>query len=389
MRVLYLSISLLCFCGLGTADTGGSVLPDEIDPDWLDSWQSEIETQFKMLVAAYELDENMQTLLREELQRRLVEEYAYDQTMEVLIAELNERIQAAQPEPDSPEDEAFARELEEIINRMPLAPGELALWTEGVVPVGVVPEGRSRYEELRFRRDRFASVAQLEDPIRLGSMKREFLDARRACEVLLTTSGKPLPVGPRGETARAVMDADVHVGQVVKPNRVWTTPTVRGPYGDGGFVLDKADPPALPDEFAVMPPVKSPAMSKVNIQNPPTSPASAVIAPPTDGPLAVAPIVPWVTKAPPLDEWDRFVIQASEKYGFSDSHITQARGILRDMRQRASQYRMSRAADFDYAEKLTDAQARRMRVDELNKPLNALFEELKLRVEALPKEAQR
>ncbi len=93
--------------------------------------------------------------------------------------------------------------------------------------------------------------------------------------------------------------------------------------------------------------------------------------------------------APPLDEWDRYVASVAEKYEFTEAQLTKAQAILRDLRSRAYQYRLSRTHDYARAELIADAKTRTDTLKQLNEAVDAMFDELKARLEALPTLAQK
>ncbi|MCG8407593.1 MAG: hypothetical protein MI923_20545 [Phycisphaerales bacterium] len=90
------------------------------------------------------------------------------------------------------------------------------------------------------------------------------------------------------------------------------------------------------------------------------------------------------TPAPPIDEWGDYVIRVSQKYGFTEAQNARAMSILKDLRNRALQYRTRKGLEFIKCEKIQDKTARNARLKELNRPIDLLFNELKLRLENLP-----
>ncbi len=97
-------------------------------------------------------------------------------------------------------------------------------------------------------------------------------------------------------------------------------------------------------------------------------------------PVVAAPLAP----APPLDDWDKYVQTVAQKYKFDEAQMTNAQSILRELKKRANQYRLSRADDFARTQLNTNAKNREEHLKSLNRPLDALFDELKARLEALP-----
>lgn len=93
--------------------------------------------------------------------------------------------------------------------------------------------------------------------------------------------------------------------------------------------------------------------------------------------------VPKAQPAPPIDEWDKYVDSFSEKRKVTAGQRTKAQAILKDLRQRALQYRASHAEDYDRLKRVEDRAARSEEERNLNEPVNALFQELKERLDGL------
>ncbi len=103
----------------------------------------------------------------------------------------------------------------------------------------------------------------------------------------------------------------------------------------------------------------------------------------------IAETKPQITPAPPLDEWDEYVAKTAERYQFTDPQNARAQAILVGLRQRAQQYRMGRLPEFEAAETIQSPEARDARLRSLNRPIDELFAELKMRLENLPTIAQK
>ncbi len=88
--------------------------------------------------------------------------------------------------------------------------------------------------------------------------------------------------------------------------------------------------------------------------------------------------------APPLDEWEKYVVTVSQHYGFDDEQNGRAQSILADLQSRARQYRLSRGPEFKQAEKINDRKAKTDRLNVLNFRIDQYFNELKMRLENLP-----
>lgn len=318
----------------------------EASPYWLGGWQEEVDEQFRLLTSAYEFDEDVKVELRRELERRLVEQYSYDQAVDSELEALGKRVQAAGAEEGTPEANAFWAELQGIHDGMPLNPNRVANWVDGQLSSEAAAQGRQRLEELWVRRDQMRSVRD-QDLRRRAGMKATIIRGRKVRKARISPEGRPMPHGSKADPVLEQARRE-DAKRIMRPNQGTSERSER------------------PSPEAGQPP----------------RPVAATAARP-----AVA-FVPYPI-APPLDEWDRYVASVAEKYGFADAQVTKARSILRDMRRRAYQYQMSRSDDFARAKLLADGKAREARLEELNLPLGALFFELKQRLEALPTTEQR
>ena len=341
-------IVMICLAlgGLLPAQANAQALDELSDEDaaWTARYQSQADDQFELLTAAYELDEDIKAGLRQELEHSMVQQRGYDEASKVELAELAKNAQSADLSAGSPDHEALKAELLSIYERRPLNLDTTALWVEGQLPLERAAQGRVRLAELRHRCDQRRFMRD-EDLERRAGSKRQRIRARQAGTAsVVPSTGKPMP-RDRKEAAEAErrMEQAAEEARTVRPSSQ-TTPH-----------------PAAPK----VPP-------KIHASKPATVPKQVPLTP-----------------APPLDEWDRQVIQVAEKYEFSESQITMARAILRGLRSRAYQYRMSRASEYAQAELMTDKKAREGRLEQLDTSIDALFEELKQRLECLPTSEQK
>lgn len=130
------------------------------------------------------------------------------------------------------------------------------------------------------------------------------------------------------------------------------------------------------------PPVEKPR--PVQRREPPPARVEAPASPPQ-----VAIEAPRLAPAPPIDEWDKHVDSVAQKYKFTADQKGRAQAILKDLRDRARQYRKSHASDFERLKRITDGVERSTEEKHLNQPLDELFAELKERLEVLPTREQR
>lgn len=91
----------------------------------------------------------------------------------------------------------------------------------------------------------------------------------------------------------------------------------------------------------------------------------------------------------PLHPWERYVQKFVVDNALSPSQVSAAYSILKDVRTRADRIESSNRDALLLAEKITDPAAKKKRIDELSKPVNDLFEELKRRCDGVLTAEQR
>lgn len=304
------------------------------------SYSDEIETQIAILASAYQLDEATQDALWEELARRGVEADAYD-------AQLHQELIAIA---ESGDESLLMQRANELVAAAPLNEDRVAEWVEERLPAEVVQQGRPRFEELKERRVRMVEADE-QDLGDRGGAKAARVQARVQRNAPVNERlGTPTPRGRKGEQiARRMDDRRSRVAtEIQKPNA--PTPA-KAPAQDARPRIDRGKSDRQPTADTL-----------------------------PDAPYA---------KAPPLDEWDKHVASIAEKYAFTDAQVTKAQSILRDLRRRAYQYRLSRTQEYEAAEKIEDKAKRDAQLKYLDKAIDALFSELKQRLESLPTIEQR
>ncbi len=398
--LILLAIGYACGSVMGQAPTGGSTpfhqvkATREIDPQWLEMHQADVDEMLEMLSSAYALDENGTAELRQELMSRLAAQYQYEQERMPAIAKKLQALEEAGAAEDSPEVLAAQQEFMQFMAQMPMQEEAVASWLETRIPAESAQLGRARYDELKQRQNAVIA-ARDDDNHRLAGRKTEMIADMKAREAIQTPAGNPVPHGPK---AAPVIEQNrrIEEARVVEPNRglpppaqpqapptphtAPTPPPAAQPQPQPnrgtpkpGEILDKAGP-----AVARVDPAKPAAQPGTPPGRPAAPPPAAAKAEPA--PLAVA---------PPLDDWDRYVAQTAEKCQFTEAQVTTARSILADLRRRAYQYQMSRSADFARAHLITDSKARQAELARLNKPIDALFNELKVRLDSLLTAEQR
>jgi len=363
--------------------------------------QQEADRQFEAIVSAYSLDPGTAAMVREELNRRVLEQIQFDQQEFSKLVE-DAKNQASNADAGVAED--LTPRLVELASRMPLQETQVVAWLEPRLPQATVEEGRKRWDELRTLR-----IAKLQEDERRLTGEPELKVAlgealAQASTKITPHDDMPLPNDPvndRFYPEIRVRDAGGEV--IVAPNRK----TGAGNDMPAPGELTKAERARLaeieaaeregrrkpgPDGLGTPPPsmsetpresivLEQPPAPQVTVQVAPTSPAGE----PTGRAAPAAPAAKEVVyaKAPPLDDWDKYVQEHAKKVGFDEAQLTRAQAVLKDLKRRANQYRMSRSDMFAAAALKTDAKERDAMSKELNKPIDAMFDELKQRIDSL------
>lgn len=134
------------------------------------------------------------------------------------------------------------------------------------------------------------------------------------------------------------------------------------------------------------------------------APAPEVAAAPTPAPGTTPPARPRRPRVPlrgptgrtpvaRVDTWDIYVQRFIADYGLDQSQATQSQAILADCKKRAVEYQASHRSDYDrlqaaMAGAAKDSDAHKQ-FEQLNKPIDDLFNEMKARLDQIPTEAQR
>lgn len=353
--LVWLSAAAVGQTGVTTAPTDR----EHLNPRWLEPMQRNIESQIELLTAAYELDESAVRSLREESDRRLLQqvplEQQYQEDKQAWVKRTRRRPGGAKS--ITPEERReFISQMKQRLENFPLNEKRVAEWVEQQLPAEVASKGHRRLEELWHRRGQ-QREAFVGDTQRRGAAKAQTVEALKAETATLTEAGKPLPNGPKQARVSAGAAKKIDLAQPVEPNQ---------------GVQPAADGPKPPP--------------KIDTSRPRTSEHAGDKPTSTTGPPGEP---KKVTPSPPLDEWDKYVAEAARKYAFSDAQIAKARANLAGMKNRANEYRRSHADDYAKADSIADAKLRAERLQQLDSPIDAFFEELKARLESLPTLEQR
>ncbi len=304
-----------------------------------------------ILKAAYQLTPDETQMLRDELERYVDEAVKYDIVMRTAALEAGRAFDAevAKRGPDwIPTEEEFKKYYAPMLEaqaKAPLTFERVQAYLESTLPAERAQAGRERvdtagvdaaWDEYYEREDMV-----LQNAARNAQIRAEVEDHRRH-DATLSPNGKPMP------------KADYVPPPVIAP-------------------------PKSPDQ----------AQPQIIARPGPAGPAPPVVPPRLEPRTQPPPEPPRPAPAPPLDEWDRRVDSIAQKYGFDAAQQTRAQAILKDLRRRAEQYRLSHAEDYERIKRTTDKKAAAEEEKRLNEPLDHLFEELTERLEQLPTGEQR
>ena len=370
------------------------------DQGWVDTTRADLDYQFDLFTAAYNLDAQQQAALRQELEVRLYQEKAFEDKEWVELNEIVQKMTAAGAGDDdnAPETKAAFAKLNHFATNMPTGPDQIADWVDKQVGPRAT-EGRARWEELRNRGD--ATRDDKDEMLAKAAAERSTLaESRNSLEAKsVPVTGQPIPSGENATRVWPKTEKQIDQSRVIPPNFAEHPELIRPLVSPPPDKLDPWKPAPLkpgqinPDENVQLAQVATPAANtqvspQAAVENA-SIPQMAQPAPLKAAPQAPAPPPPQLPAAPPLDDWDKYVISTATKYQFDDAQLTKAQSILRELKRRANQYRLSRADELARAQLMTDARERDGLLKSLNRPLDALFDELKQRLESLPTVEQR
>ncbi|MFQ5494168.1 MAG: hypothetical protein ACE5EX_02205, partial [Phycisphaerae bacterium] len=241
---------------------------------WLTSWKQKVEEQLSFLTAAYDLDVDMQQVVRDELLMRWRLQADYEET------ELKKIPDAPVPgKGDEDEQNAEAmRLLFAFYDHMPLNEERVVEWLEATLPPDVAAAGRPRWNELIQRRERKRRAKEADIRRRSGE-KRLIIRARASRRAALSDRGKPMPAG----RAPAAANTDgAREAAIVRPAR-------------GLFER----------------PPKEGAAAASNDRLPPM---------------------------PPVEDWYRHLFRFADEHHFNNRQLAAAKAMVEDLARRADEY---------------------------------------------------
>ena len=305
-----------------------------------------IDRHIERLTRTYNLTEEQQTQVRTRLEELKADQRAYSDARRQESDDLrNQMRQLHESANNGPIDEQRHRELSERMRSMyqdaPLMnPERVTGEIEKLLPAEQAERGRARWTEERAEHDR-----QHEE-------RRRMWEERRQQE-------GGLPGSDPQETRRRWMDRRNREGG-----------QDNGPGPDPGWM--PGGPPT--NERRDWDRRRRPSQ-----ENQPLPEDQAV-----DSATPLPPI-----RENPISPWEQYVRDFIRRYKLDPSQRATAQSILREMQKRRDAYELSRREDYDATKKIENFVAKQDRLNELNRPVIDLFEELKKRLEPIPTNQQR
>lgn len=171
-----------------------------------------------------------------------------------------------------------------------------------------------------------------------------------------------------------------------------------GPLHPGKRPEIRLPPPeSTPLAQAPTPPIQRPRVEAPARPTPPAAPMPASPMPPRpQGPAPppnvvtpqAPPAVP-VAPAPPTAQWPELVKGSADKLDFTADQRTTAETVLTQSQTRAEEHRKRNQTAYDEAAKLTDEDAKMKKLQELNKPVDAIYDQMQRRIDSIASMEQR
>jgi hypothetical protein len=106
---------------------------------------------------------------------------------------------------------------------------------------------------------------------------------------------------------------------------------------------------------------------------------------PPQPPQPTAPLAP----APPAAQWPELVKNSADKFDFTAEQRTTAVMVLQQSQTRVEEHRKKNQAAYDEAAQLPDEDAKMKKLQDLNKPVDAIYEQLQRRLDSIASMEQR
>jgi hypothetical protein len=196
-------------------------------------------------------------------------------------------------------------------------------------------------------------------------------------QILHNAPLEPMFVLPRIETYIPLGQEDVAVRALVEG---------RGAYGPLSGPVRMSDvAPGTPTTWRAFALVRYRTAAKVGSLR-----SAAEIPVHLSAPDAVDIILPrYYSPAPPLDEWSAYLELSAKRYGFDETQRRSGEIILKDIENRAQDLRRAFSRTYESVGALEDAEQRASQMWILNRPIDAMFDELRQRLCGLATVEQR
>ncbi|MCK6455682.1 MAG: hypothetical protein L6Q92_04030 [Phycisphaerae bacterium] len=333
---------------------------EQVPPGYLEEqrarYEAEVAVTLEWYSKAYQLTEQQRAEYEAALRARIDAAMELDRQIRAAAMEAAKAWEEAVAKhgedwvPTEEERKALSLNYDQLVEKMPLSSEAIQRFVESKLPPETAELGRERLkqleaeaaahaEELARQYEAEQHAQQIATAV-VRAQVREEMNAHRRADAEVSPEGKPMPK-PEYTPPEAPV---IVVPQGGKP---------------------QVSPPAAPPK-----------------------PKSAPLLPPPE--RETKPVdVPKPQPAPPPDEWAKLVDSMAQKYKFEPPQATKAQAILKELRQRAEQYRQSHVEDYERLARISDANERKAEERRLNEPLDELFAELKERIEQLPTASQR
>lgn len=165
-----------------------------------------------------------------------------------------------------------------------------------------------------------------------------------------------------------------------------------GPLDPGPRPEVRLPDPTSPIAGAPPPPAQTPITKTVHPQMPaqPKIPQGPVPAPPRN--IAIPPKPAYQAPpppAPPVTQWPDLVKNLADKYELTPEQRTTVESVLTQSKARADDHRQRNQGSYDEAAKLSDDDAKMKKLQELNLPVDVIYDQMKQRVESIASIEQR
>lgn len=139
-----------------------------------------------------------------------------------------------------------------------------------------------------------------------------------------------------------------------------------------------AEPPPTTVHATPVPAPAPPAVTPLSQRQPRQRaiPAPNIVQPPS---MPNTPVPP----APPMTQWSDLAKQTADKFDFTPDQRSALETVIQQSQARAEDHRKRNQAAYDQAAKLSDEDAKMKKLQELNKPLDIIFDTMQKRIDSI------